>query len=196
MRFEVFGRVVGAVLLSLLAACNANNGVTIGGVVSGLGSGLTLVLQNDSTTTLTITGNGAFNFNDGTSAGQSYNVTVLTQPVGQTCTVTNGAGTVDSNGDDVASISVVCSATSSLGGTVTGLNAGGAVTLSATLSDGVTATLPVAANGTFAFNGVAPAGTTFVVAITQQPANQTCTLANATGTIAANLMSSVTVTCQ
>jgi hypothetical protein len=195
MNYKIVARLIGAVLLGSLAACGGTGGVSIGGAVSGLTSGSSVVLQNNGSSTLTVSANGAFAFNDGTSAGQSYNVTVLTQPTAQTCTVTNGSGSVDSNGDDVTGISVVCAVSSSLGGTVTGLAAGTAVTLTETLSTNVVANLAVAANGAFAFNGILPANTGFAVTVATQPSGQTCTVANATGTITANVMSLVTVTC-
>lgn len=44
----------------------------------------------------------------------AYDVTVLTQPVGQTCAVANGSGTIDVSGDDVSSVSVSCAASASV----------------------------------------------------------------------------------
>ncbi|MGA9666547.1 MAG: beta-propeller fold lactonase family protein [Gallionella sp.] len=102
----------------LLSACAGNNSYTIGGTVTGLAgsagggplsSSSSLVLQDNGGDNLTISANGAFTFptaltsNAYTSA--TYNVTILTQPTGQTCTVTNGSGTA--NGD-VTSVLVNC----------------------------------------------------------------------------------------
>jgi hypothetical protein len=64
----------------------------IGGTVSGLATGQTLVLTNGSNGTATITANGAYSFGNLVAYNVSYGVTVLTQPTGQTCTVTNGNG--------------------------------------------------------------------------------------------------------
>jgi hypothetical protein len=85
---------------------------TIGGTVNGL-AGDGLVLTNGSTSgtvTLAKDANGvyptSFTFAAQVTYNQTYGVTVLTQPAGQTCTVANGAGTM---GDDpVSSIVINC----------------------------------------------------------------------------------------
>jgi hypothetical protein len=69
--------------------------------VTGLtGSGL--VLQNNGGNDLTIASDGVFAFSASVSTGSPYNVTVQTQPTGQTCSVTDGAGTVASANVTVA----------------------------------------------------------------------------------------------
>ncbi len=110
----------------LLAACAPHStDYTIGGTVSGLaGSGLTnaVVLQNNGGDSLTVSANGGFTFatkvpgcNGRTSAsGVSgancgiYNVTVLDNPNGRYCTVTNGSGTATGN---VSNVLVNCTST-------------------------------------------------------------------------------------
>ena len=85
---------------------------TIGGAVTGLAAD-TLVLNNGGTTLALVknadTGAYPTTFTFAATPvtyGQTYGVTVLTQPTGQTCTVANGAGTM---GDDaVTSISINC----------------------------------------------------------------------------------------
>jgi hypothetical protein len=79
-------------------------------------------------------------------ANGSYVVLVTTQPGGQTCTVSNAAGSnVTAN---VTNISVVCSATTfSVSGTVSGLLAGQQVTLLNNYAD----PLNVSSNSTFKF---------------------------------------------
>jgi hypothetical protein len=149
-----------------------------------------VVLQDNSTDNLTLTSNGTFSFTTDLSAGSAYSVTVLTQPVGQTCAVANASGTVDSNADSVSNVVVACSTSSSVGGTVSGLASGTSVTL----SNG-SVLLPIAANGSFAFPGTLTAGSTYNVSISTQPAGQTCTLSNANGTVAANVMAVVVVAC-
>jgi len=68
--------------------------VTIGGNVSGLVEGGVLVLQNNGADDLEITEDGPFTFATTLTPGDSYNVTVFTQPEGQTCSVENGTGEV------------------------------------------------------------------------------------------------------
>lgn len=102
------------------ADASKDSGVTgvdsqIGGQVSGLfevsaGDGgadagvpaPVLVLQNNGKDDLTITKNGAFSFPTKTAA---YAVTVKTQPVGHTCTVTAGSGTATGT---VTNVQVTC----------------------------------------------------------------------------------------
>ncbi|WP_462322968.1 Ig-like domain-containing protein, partial [Halochromatium sp.] len=74
---------------------------SIGGNVSGLASGQSVVLQNDGGDDKTVTDNGAFTFDTEVAYGGSYAVTVKTQPTGQTCTVSDGSGTATANVSDV-----------------------------------------------------------------------------------------------
>ncbi len=66
---------------------------TIGGDVSGLGLG-GVVLQDNGNDTLTVTSNGSFTFSKALPHGATYDVTVLQAPVGRSCDVANGSGTV------------------------------------------------------------------------------------------------------
>jgi len=79
---------------------------TIGGILSGLSG--SVVLQNNGADNLVLNADGPFTFNGSLLPGVSYNVTVLTQPAGQTCTVTNGAGIM--GGTDVTNVDVSCAA--------------------------------------------------------------------------------------
>jgi hypothetical protein len=99
----------------------SNSTYAIGGMVTGLASGTSLVLQNNGGDDLSITANGTFVFATSLADTAAYAVTVLTQPAGQTCTVTNATGTVA--GASVTNILVTCSAG---GGTNTG---GGSTTI-------------------------------------------------------------------
>ncbi|HMN78129.1 MAG TPA: hypothetical protein PKC97_18905 [Burkholderiaceae bacterium] len=183
-------RSAAAIVLALgLSSCGGSDAL-IGGTLSGLGDGLSVVLQNNNTDNLSLTMNGNFTFPTGIANGTTYSVTVLTQPTGQTCNVSNGAGTVDTDKGDPSGIQVTCSATSSLGGTLTGMLAGRSITL----ANGVQL-VTVAQNGPFAFAGVLPAGSTYAVTIVTQPAGQICSVINGTGTVVANVMSTVAVTC-
>jgi len=77
---------------------------TVGGTVTGLSG--TLVLQNNGGDDLTITSDGPFVFSTPLADGSAYSVTILTSPVLQNCTVTNGSGTI--SGADVTGVSVSC----------------------------------------------------------------------------------------
>ena len=90
---------------------------TVGGTVTGLNG--TLVLQNNGGGDLTITADGQFTFAAAVNSS-AYSVTVRTQPSGQTCTITNGSGTI--SGADITNVAVTCSDNSGGGG---GSNSGG-----------------------------------------------------------------------
>jgi hypothetical protein len=82
-----------------------NEFVSIGGTVSGLGTGLNLSITNNGTDSLNITSNGSFTFNTPVQNGSEYNVSIITQPMGQICSISGGSGVANTN---VNSISVVC----------------------------------------------------------------------------------------
>ncbi|MGJ7486506.1 beta-propeller fold lactonase family protein [Variovorax sp. LT2P21] len=70
----------------------AVNGYTIGGTISGLASGRSVTLRNNAADPTTVAADGSIGFATPVAFNGSYAVTVGTQPVGQTCTVINGAG--------------------------------------------------------------------------------------------------------
>jgi AICAR transformylase/IMP cyclohydrolase PurH len=173
-------------------ACGGNAG--IGGTVNGLANGQTVVLQNNGADNLSVVGTTAasidFDFATSIASGSTYNATVLTQPLGQTCTVANGSGTIDVNGSGVSNIVVTCTTTASVAASVTGLKSGLGVTLA---TNGQT--LPVASNGTFPFPTIITAGATYNVTVTVQPSGQTCTVTNPTGTVVSGTTFTVAVNC-
>jgi hypothetical protein len=179
-----------AACASLLAACGGGE-ASIGGTVSGLPGGSSVTLQNNGTDALTVSANQSFSFPTDIAAGASYEVTVLTQPVGATCTVANGSGKVKPTGIDITNVAVTCAVNASIGGTLSGLAAGNSVSLKANAQ-----VLSLAANGSFSFPGILAAGTAYEVSVSQQPAQQTCSVANPTGTVVAGAMASVTVSCR
>ncbi len=177
-RHVLTGALIG-LLAAGLSACGGGSGsVPLSGSLSGLAAGANLTLS-DGPTTVALSSNGAFQFADGSlSAGSAYDVTVAQQPAGEACSVSNGSGAVDPNGDPVAGIVVACVPAASVGGSVAGLAAGTSVSV----SDGLS-TLTLAANGGFAFADPFVAGAPYNVAITSQPAGQACSLVNASGSI-------------
>ncbi len=76
----------------------------VGGTVSGMTAGL--VLQNNAADDLMLMANGNFDFASGVAAGAAYQITVRANPPFQTCTVSNGTGTMGSA--DVTNIGVTC----------------------------------------------------------------------------------------
>ena len=93
---------------------------TVGGTVSGLTG--SVVLKDNGSDALTLSTNGSFTFSVALTSGSGYSVSVAGQPVGQTCSVTNGAGTIsNANVDNVA---VTCSANSASAGPASGRGGG------------------------------------------------------------------------
>jgi trimeric autotransporter adhesin len=165
--------------------------VTIGGTVAGLG-GSGLVLQNDGADDLSVTANGTFTFKTSVDAGTPYNITVLAQPTApsQFCSIANAAGTAASN---VTSVAVTCSTGSfSVGGTVAGLAGSGLVLRNNGADD-----LSIASNGSFTFATELASGSAFAVSVATQPTRpaQTCTIADASGTIGGADVRTVKVSC-
>ena len=89
------------------AACPATSTYTIGGIVSGMSSGASVTLLDNGGDTYTASANGAFIFAAALASGAAYNVTVSVQPAGETCSVTNGSGTVGTA--DITNVAIVCS---------------------------------------------------------------------------------------
>jgi hypothetical protein len=81
---------------------------TVGGTVSGLAPGNTVVLQDNGGDNLTVVGSTSFTFTAVVTSGHPYSVTVLTQPGNppESCTVVDGMGSA--SGASVTSVQVTC----------------------------------------------------------------------------------------
>jgi hypothetical protein len=80
---------------------------TLSGTVSGLSAGSTVTLSNGSVQ-LPVSSNGPFAFPGVLPIGTRYQVTVASNPVGQTCTVTNGVGTTTNSTTPPTPVTVTC----------------------------------------------------------------------------------------
>jgi subtilisin family serine protease len=158
---------------------------TIGGTVTGITS--TLVLQNNGSNNLTITADGTFSFTNRHANNASYNVTTLTPPAGQVCSVTNGSGMVA--GANITNILVNCGYT--IGGTATGLS-------STVVIHNGSNNLTVSANGSFTFSQFVVTGRTYSVSVQTQPTTpiQYCTVSNSSGTVVNANITNVAVSCR
>ena len=179
------GTVSGGNVGNVAVTCSTNS-YTVGGNVSGLTG--TVVLQDNNGDNRTILANGAFTFATPVTYGSNYAVSVLTQPSGQTCSVSAGAGTV--SGSNVTNVAVVCSTNSyTVGGNVSGLS--GSVVLQDNNSDNLT----VSASGAFTFATPVANGSPYSVTVLTNPTGQSCSVASSTGTISLANVSTVAVTC-
>jgi hypothetical protein len=184
------GTVVASNITTVVVACKPKT-FTIGGTVSGLSTGASVTLLDNGADSLAVTVNGKFTFKTPVASGSTYNVTVGTQPTGETCTVTGGSGTVVAA--NVTTVKVVCasSSTFTIGGTVSGLNSGTSVTL----LDNGTDSLTVTANGAFTFNTKLATGAAYKVTVGTQPTGETCTVTNGSGTVGSANVTNVAVAC-
>ena len=121
------------------------------------------MLQDNGGDDLTLTANGGFSFATKLADGAGYGVTVKGNPSGQTCSVANGSGTIDSA--NVTNVAVTCasSPTYSVGGSLSGLS--GTVVLQDNGGDDLTLT----ANGGFSFATKLADGAGYGVTVKRQP---------------------------
>ena len=191
-----------------LAGCGGTgvslSNYTIGGSVAGLSEGSTLVLANNGGDSLTVSANGSFTFATPLAPGAAYAVTVAQQPNGQTCTVTDGSGTLagpvsvlstpSASRGDVTAVAVTCAAGTgpfTIGGAVSGLIAGNSLELLDNGNNPIT----VSANGGFEFTMPIDRGSAYAVTVGTQPAGQTCAITNGSGADLLENVSSVSVVC-
>lgn len=167
--------------------CSTNN-YSIGGTITGL-SDNGLVLRNNGTDDLAIvSGATTFQFAAPIAYSSSYNVTVMAQPVTQTCAVSNGSGSGVIA--DVSDVVISCvNNTHTVGGSISGLV--GSLTLQNNGGDDLTHN----ANGTFTFATPVFQGGTYNVTVLTQPAGQTCTISNGAGTISSSNVTNIIASC-
>jgi Lactonase, 7-bladed beta-propeller len=180
-----------------LAACGGggSSGMphTIGGTITGL-SGSGLVLVDNGGNALPVTAQSTtFTFSSPVPDGNSFAVTVSTQPTTpwQTCSVAHGSGTV--SGTDVTNVSVTCvTNTYTIGGMVSGLTGSGLVLTNNGGND-----LPIASTGSYTFSNPVPSMSGYSVAVATQPANppQTCVVSNESGNVGGSAITNVDVAC-
>ena len=173
-------------------SCSINQ-FTVGGSLSGLAAGNSLILQNNGGDDLVLNANGNFNFATALDDLSSYIVTVLTPPSSpeQTCTVTNASGALA--GDNVTDVVVACETDQfTIGGTASGVVGTGLVLQNSGGDD-----LTITADGAFTFGTALDDLSAYDVAVVTQPnsPSQTCTVANGNGNLAGANVTNVEVTC-
>ncbi len=156
--------------------------------VSGLQQGKNVVLSNGQSTAtnvfteneaLGITTDGTYSFGSFTS-GTSYNITVVQQPVSQTCAVTSGESSLSAS----TTVAVACTSESyTISGTVVGMLSGQSVTLQNNSGDNLT----VSSNTSFSFTTKVASGATYLVTVLTQPTGQTCTPNLNSGVVSGNV---------
>ena len=158
------------VVSNVAITCQINS-YAISARVTGLAANATLVLRNNGGDDLSITANGDSVFATKVRHNERYDVSVQTQPTGQTCTVAHGSGTATAA---VSDVTVTCDAQShTITGTIAGLKNGAQVQLLNNGSGGQTL-----GNGAFSFT--ATHGSAYALSTTNT-AEFSCTV-SATGT--------------
>jgi hypothetical protein len=164
---------------------------TLSGTLSGLTSGMQVTLENNSADPLTLSANGPFTFPIPVAEFGAYNVTVSSEPAGQTCTVTNFQGTQVTR--NVSNITVSCSTnTYTVGGSVSGLGTGQQVTLDDNGGDALTLT----GNGPFVFTTPLTYGSAYTVTVGTQPTGAIiCLVGNGTSSSIAADVTNIGINC-
>ncbi len=161
---------------------------SVGGSIRGLTTS-GLMLTNGSDTLTVDSGKTNFSMPAPVAYGSQYTVAIHAQPAGLTCTVSNGSGTMSASA--VTNIAIVCAAQAyAVGGTIAGLTASGLVLANGsdtrTVSSGATA---------FAMPDNVAYGSQYAVTVQGQPPGLTCSVSNGTGTVSANPVTNVAITC-
>ena len=182
---------VGASNITNIAITCTTRTFTVTGTIAGY-TGTGLVLQNNGAGNVTVAANATTFAFPAQASGSAYAVTVLTQPSSppQICTVAQGSGTV--GGANVTNVAITCATqVFTVGGSISGLTGAGLV-LRNNAGDNET----VAAGATsFTFDTSLATGSAYAVTILTQPAGQTCTVANGTGTVAMANITTPAITC-
>lgn len=181
-----------ACALALSGCGGSDNTYYLGGAVYGVTKeGLVLTNNGGSDYAVPVpstgTGSGSFWFPGGIGQDDKYNIEVKSVPSNvEKCEVFYGSGRAVY---DVGNISVVCTyKTHALTGSVTGL------TGELILVNGSDRKAVPAGATTFAMDNVAE-DLPYGISVLQQPAGQTCTVANGVGTMGTSDINNVAVTC-
>ncbi len=93
---------------NVVVNCGPANTYTVGGSLTGLASGESIVLKLNNGNALTLGADGSWVLPLFFASGGSYVVSIAQQPTGQHCSVANPAGTVA--GADITNVAVQCAA--------------------------------------------------------------------------------------
>jgi trimeric autotransporter adhesin len=178
---------------------------TIGGTVTGLTGG-GMVLQNNGVDDVQVPndGSGIYTgvFPTPLAAGTTYSVTILTQPSGQGCQLSNASGTVGTS--NVTNITAVCSNLQAGSNYTVGFNVLGLTGTGLQLfNNSGDQTAPIIPNGGAPVSGTfsipLAIGALYSVTIANGVIGQSCSVTNANGsgngTIASANITGITITC-
>jgi len=167
---------------------------TVGGRVSGLLEGASVVLQNKGGDDLTVKENGEFTFSAPLLKANTYGVRVKSQPAApnQVCSVTGGNGTISEQ--NVKDVLVRCVPVAYvIGGTVSGLPDGNSLVLQNNGTDDLT----VSVDGPFVFGTSLNDHSRYEVSVRSglEKPNWACKVQNGAGMLQGKDVSDVLVDC-
>jgi hypothetical protein len=181
------GTVANANVTSVAVSCTTNT-YSVGGSISGL-TAAGLVLANGADSVSPAAGAATFTLPTKVASGSTYAVTVKTQPAGQTCVVSAGAGTVTTAA--VTTVQVSCTTnTYSIGGAISGLTSSGLK-----LANGADSVSPASGAASFTFATKLPTGSAYSVTVATQPTGLNCSVVSGSGSVAAANVTNVQVNC-
>jgi hypothetical protein len=169
------GSIAGASVTTVAVNCSTGS-FTVGGTVSGLLSGVSVVLEDNGGDLLNVGQDSSFTFATPLASGDSYHVTAMASSSLEDCQVSAGDGIVGTS--DVTNVAVTCTPLYTISVTIED-SAGDLGGDTLTLSDGIDST-PVGVTGTPAttvitFATALPAGTYTLTALLSGTCNVTCT---------------------
>ncbi len=162
----------------------------VGEYLFPMAKGLDSIAMRNATAVNVPAGKTAMGLAGSLPSGTSYSVTIQTQPIGETCSIANATGMIESA--SVASVLVNCSGNIyAVSGTISGLNASGLVLL----NNGGDA-LTLSANATqFKMNTGVAFGNPYAITVQAPPAGLVCVVSNGTGTVGPADVTSVSLAC-
>jgi len=126
-----FGKILLSDISSVNIVCvNIGNTFTLGGSLSQMSGGNSIILQNNGGDNLTLSSNGNFTFPTPVANNTNYSVTILTNAATQTCVLSNSSGTISSA--SITNINITCN------GNANGALINGTIINTLTLTGGVT----------------------------------------------------------
>jgi hypothetical protein len=162
---------------------------TLSGTVIGLASAGLVLSVNVSSNVSVASGASTVSLASSLASGSSYAVAVQTQPIGETCAVAGGTGTIGSA--NVANVVVTCSnQTYAIGGSISGLTTSGLV-----LVNGGDMVTVLSGAASFTMPTKVAYASSYAVTIKTHPAGLECTITNNSGTMPPAPVSNIGISC-
>lgn len=201
------GQVANAAVESVSLSCQDVDIFRLGGSLSGLNANASIKFAlfvngaSEAADTQVLSANRNFQFSARLKRNDQYRVDIIDQPTNQSCTFQNsggGEGTMEE--EDVLGLAIKCENIYTLGGTVNGLKANETVTLALRKNSETSSPIEnpeLTENAKYQFDTPFKQGDTYSVVIPSggQPATQSCTVANQSGSVGTSNVDNIDVNC-